>query len=87
MYSRLFVPIFIIIAVVVGVRYTLLFQAETAGANARYQKDASDIGIYLHKALLPALAVPDRAAIDSARWRRRSPPGTAACSGRPPPRR
>lgn len=66
MYSRLFVPIFIIIAMVVGVRYTLLFQAETASANARYQKDASDIGIYLHKALLPALAVPDRAAIDSA---------------------
>jgi diguanylate cyclase (GGDEF)-like protein/PAS domain S-box-containing protein len=66
MYSRLFVPIFIIIAVVVSVRYTLLFQAETASANARYQKDASDIGIYLHKSLLPALAVPDRAAIDSA---------------------
>ncbi|MBP1207127.1 diguanylate cyclase (GGDEF)-like protein/PAS domain S-box-containing protein [Duganella sp. 1411] len=64
MYSRLFVPIFIIIAMVVGVRYTLLFQGETATADARYQQDASDIGIYLHKALLPALAVPDRAALD-----------------------
>ena len=52
MYSRLFVPIFIIIAMVVGVRYTLLFQGETATADARYQQDASDIGIYLHKACL-----------------------------------
>jgi diguanylate cyclase (GGDEF)-like protein/PAS domain S-box-containing protein len=70
MYSRLFVPIFIVITLVVGVRYTLLFQAESAGANARYQQDASDIGIYLHKALTPALlpapgASPDRAALDS----------------------
>ncbi|HWW73474.1 MAG TPA: GGDEF domain-containing protein, partial [Duganella sp.] len=64
MYSRLFVPIFIIIAMVVGVRYTLLFQGETATANARYQQDASDIGIHLHKALLPALTTPDRAALD-----------------------
>lgn len=66
MYSRLFVPIFLIIAVVVGARYTLLFQGETAGANARYQKDASDIGVFLHKALLPALARPDRAALEGA---------------------
>ncbi|RFP22847.1 EAL domain-containing protein [Duganella sp. BJB488] len=64
-YSRLFVPIFLIIAVVVGLRYTLLFQSETAYANARYQKDAGELGVYLHKALLPALATPDRAALDN----------------------
>jgi len=64
-YSRLFVPIFLIIAVVVGLRYTLLFQSETAYANARYQKDAGELGVYLHKALLPALTTPDRAALDN----------------------
>ncbi|MYM93275.1 EAL domain-containing protein [Duganella vulcania] len=64
-YSRLFVPIFLIIAVVVGLRYTLLFQSETAYANARYQKDAGELGVYLHKALLPALTAPDRAALDN----------------------
>ncbi|MCU6500989.1 EAL domain-containing protein [Rugamonas sp. A1-17] len=61
----MFVPIFLIIAVVVGLRYTLLFQSETAYANARYQKDAGDLGVYLHKALLPALTTPDRAALDN----------------------
>ncbi|MCP2011541.1 EAL domain-containing protein [Duganella violaceipulchra] len=65
MYSRLFVPIFIIIAIVIGVRYSLLFQSESAYANARYQKDAGDLGVYLHKALLPALTTPDRAALDN----------------------
>ncbi|MYN15304.1 EAL domain-containing protein [Rugamonas sp. FT107W] len=64
-YSRLFFPIFLIIAVVVGLRYTLLFQSETAYANARYQKDAGELGVYLHKALLPALTTPDRAALDN----------------------
>jgi diguanylate cyclase (GGDEF)-like protein/PAS domain S-box-containing protein len=65
MYSRLFLPIFVIIAVVVGLRYTLLFQSETAYANARYQKDAGELGVYLRKALLPALTTPDRAALDN----------------------
>ncbi|MFS2006637.1 putative bifunctional diguanylate cyclase/phosphodiesterase [Duganella sp. CT11-25] len=65
MYSRLFLPIFVIIAVVVGVRYSLLLQAETSYAQARYQKDAADLGIHLHKSLLPALAAPDRAALDN----------------------
>jgi diguanylate cyclase (GGDEF)-like protein/PAS domain S-box-containing protein len=65
MYSRLFLPIFVIIAVVVGVRYSLLLQSETSYAQARYQKDAADLGIHLHKTLLPALAVPDRATLDN----------------------
>ncbi|GJJ00388.1 hypothetical protein RugamoR64_09260 [Duganella rhizosphaerae] len=65
MYSRLFVPIFLIIAIVVGVRYTLLFQSETAYADARYQRDAGELAVYLHKALLPALTTPDRATLDN----------------------
>ncbi|OEZ62656.1 phytochrome-like protein cph2 [Duganella sp. HH105] len=65
MYSRLFVPIFAVIAIVVGVRYTLLFESETEYANARYQKDAGELGVYLHKALTPALSTPDRAALDN----------------------
>jgi diguanylate cyclase (GGDEF)-like protein/PAS domain S-box-containing protein len=66
MYSRLFLPIFVIIALVVGVRYSLLLQSETSYAQARYQKDAADLGVHLQKTLQPALAGPDRAALDSA---------------------
>ena len=66
MYSRLFLPIFVLIALVVGVRYSLLLQSETALAQARYQKDADDLGVHLQKTLQPALAAPARAALDSA---------------------
>jgi diguanylate cyclase (GGDEF)-like protein/PAS domain S-box-containing protein len=64
MYSRLFLPIFVIIALVVGVRYSLLLQSETSYAQARYQKDATDLGLHLHRLLQPALAARDRAALD-----------------------
>jgi diguanylate cyclase (GGDEF)-like protein/PAS domain S-box-containing protein len=66
MYSRLFLPVFFIIATVVGVRYTLLLQSEAAYANARYQQDAHELGLYLQERLLPAIATPDRAALDNA---------------------
>jgi diguanylate cyclase (GGDEF)-like protein/PAS domain S-box-containing protein len=65
MYSRLFFPIFAIIAVVVGVRYTLLLNSETTYASARYQKDAGELVVHLHQALLPALTTPDRASLDN----------------------
>jgi diguanylate cyclase (GGDEF)-like protein/PAS domain S-box-containing protein len=64
MYSRLFLPIFVIIAAVVGLRYTLLLQSEAEYANARYQKDAGELGLYLRDRLLPAITTPDRAALD-----------------------
>ncbi|WP_229205527.1 MULTISPECIES: bifunctional diguanylate cyclase/phosphodiesterase [unclassified Duganella] len=66
MYSRLFIPIFVIIAVVVVVRYHLLLESETSYANARYQKDAGELAAHLSKTLQPALATPDRGQIDAA---------------------
>ncbi|SHN21448.1 PAS domain S-box-containing protein/diguanylate cyclase (GGDEF) domain-containing protein [Duganella sacchari] len=65
MYSRLFVPIFAIIAVVVGVRYHLMLASETGYANARYQKDAGELVAHLRKTLAPALATPDRGSLDT----------------------
>ena len=52
----------VIVAMVLGVRYSLLFASETAYANTRYHKDAGDLGVHLHQTLLPVLAAPDRAA-------------------------
>ena len=66
MYSRLFIPIFVIIAVVVGVRYHLLLESETSYANTRYQKDAGELAAHLLKYLQPALATPDRGGLDAA---------------------
>jgi diguanylate cyclase (GGDEF)-like protein/PAS domain S-box-containing protein len=65
MYSRLFLPIFLIIAIVVGVRYSMLIQTETGNANARYQREARELGNYLVTTLRPALAAADRAALDA----------------------
>jgi diguanylate cyclase (GGDEF)-like protein/PAS domain S-box-containing protein len=65
-YSRLFVPIFVIIAMVVGVRYHLLLESETSYADARYQRDAGELLAHLRKTLQPALATPDRASLDAA---------------------
>ena len=66
MYSRLFLPIFVIIAMVVGVRYHLLLDSETSYAQARYLKDAGELAAHLRKTLEPALATPDRGRIDTA---------------------
>ncbi|MTV38296.1 EAL domain-containing protein [Duganella radicis] len=65
MYSRLFLPIFVIIAVVVGVRYHLMLASETSYAQARYLKDAGELATHLRKTLQPALATPDRGSIDA----------------------
>ena len=65
-YSRLFLPIFVIIALVVGVRYSLLLTSETSTAEAIYQKDADALGAHLRKTLRPALAASDRAGLDQA---------------------
>src|SRR5476649_635023 len=65
MYSRLFVPIFFIIAAVVCVRYDLLIATESADANARYQLEAQGLSDYLSNTLAPALAPVDRAALEA----------------------
>jgi diguanylate cyclase (GGDEF)-like protein/PAS domain S-box-containing protein len=65
-YSRLFVPIFLLIALVVGVRYHLMLESETANASARYRRDADNLAAHLRKTLQPALATPDRTALDAA---------------------
>ncbi|MBA5605703.1 EAL domain-containing protein [Duganella sp. FT3S] len=64
-YSRLFLPIFVIIAVVTGVRYTLLVDGESQAAGARYRQQARELESYLSTALQPALAARDRAALDA----------------------
>ncbi|NVM76121.1 diguanylate cyclase (GGDEF)-like protein/PAS domain S-box-containing protein [Duganella sp. SG902] len=66
MYSRLFLPIFVIIAVVVGVRYHLMLKSETSYAEERYQRDAGELATHLQKTLLPILAAPDRGALETA---------------------
>ncbi|WP_343730048.1 EAL domain-containing protein [Duganella sp.] len=66
MYSRLFLPIFVIIAVVVGVRYHLMLKSETSYAETRYQRDAGELAAHLQKTLLPILAAPNRGAMDAA---------------------
>lgn len=66
MYSRLFVPIFVIIAVVVCVRYHLMVESETSYASARYQHEASELAAHLQKSLQPALQRADRASLDAA---------------------
>jgi diguanylate cyclase (GGDEF)-like protein/PAS domain S-box-containing protein len=64
-YSRLFLPIFVIIAVVTGVRYTLLIDSESQAAGARYRQQARELESYLATALQPALAARDRGALDT----------------------
>ena len=65
-YARLFMPIFVIITVVLVVRYSMLFESETMSANARYQRSASELATYLHNTLLPVVQASDRSAIDRA---------------------
>ncbi|TFW25311.1 EAL domain-containing protein [Duganella callida] len=66
MYSRLFVPVFLIIATVVGIRYSLLLKTATEHAGARYAMEADAMDAHLRKALLPLLAASDRHALDAA---------------------
>ncbi|MBB3119178.1 putative bifunctional diguanylate cyclase/phosphodiesterase [Pseudoduganella violacea] len=53
-YSRLFIPIFLIIAVVVGLRYTLLIESESASEQARYQSESQQFATWLATTLAPA---------------------------------
>jgi diguanylate cyclase (GGDEF)-like protein/PAS domain S-box-containing protein len=64
-YSRLFLPIFVIIAVVVVARYHLMLESETSYAQARYKSDAAELGAHLRKTLQPALNTPDRGSLDA----------------------
>ncbi|WP_229256159.1 EAL domain-containing protein [Duganella fentianensis] len=65
MYARMFIPVFIIIVIALSVRYSMLYGNETEYANQRYQRDASDLVTYMHKALQPSLKVRDRTALDN----------------------
>ena len=65
-YARLFLPIFVIITLVLLVRYSTMFAAETAQADTRYQHGASQMTAYLHNTLLPAVTASDRGAMDQA---------------------
>ncbi|TYQ03604.1 UNVERIFIED_ORG: PAS domain S-box-containing protein/diguanylate cyclase (GGDEF)-like protein [Zoogloea ramigera] len=62
-YARLFLPIFVIITLVLVVRYSMIFESETTSASARYQHGASELATYLHNTLRPAVQASDRAAI------------------------
>jgi len=62
-YARLFLPIFVIITLVLVVRYSIIFESETTSASARYQHGASELTTYLHNTLLPVVKTSDRAAI------------------------
>ncbi|NRR33664.1 EAL domain-containing protein [Oxalobacteraceae bacterium] len=65
-YSRWFLPIFVLVAAVVLLRYSLLIEAEAAEVNLRYTLDAQQLGDYLHNNLQAPLALHDRAALDAA---------------------
>eukprot|EP01133_Synstelium_polycarpum_P023641 gene23641-28331_t len=52
-YSRLFIPIFLLILAVSAVRYHALLDTETALANSRYQSDARQLDLYLANTVLP----------------------------------
>ncbi|WP_093552464.1 putative bifunctional diguanylate cyclase/phosphodiesterase [Pseudoduganella namucuonensis] len=96
-YSRLFIPIFAVIAVVIGARYSLLIETESADARLRYEERAAQLAANL-AATLPELtgrsgqaaaaallnrAFERNADLAHARWRREDGPDLAAA---PPPR-
>jgi len=62
-YSRLFVPIFFIIAAIVGLRYTLLLESSVAHAGQRYRTDAQQLAQHLAATLKPLERERDDAAI------------------------
>jgi len=61
-YSRLFIPIFLLIAVVVCVRYSLMIDAESSNARGSFEQDARQTGAALAALLTPAALQHDRAA-------------------------
>ncbi len=52
-YPRLFIPVFFLVTTVFSVRYTFLFQSETASAKAQYQAEAQQLAHYLAATLEP----------------------------------
>ncbi|MYN07273.1 putative bifunctional diguanylate cyclase/phosphodiesterase [Pseudoduganella aquatica] len=52
-YARLFVPIFLLVTIIISVRYTLLTESESAAARQRYEVEAQQLGQYLAAALRP----------------------------------
>jgi len=61
-YSRLFIPIFVLITLVVCVRYTLMMGAESRDARSSLQQDARQTTAALSAMLEPVAARGDRAA-------------------------
>ncbi|CDG85154.1 putative bifunctional diguanylate cyclase/phosphodiesterase [Janthinobacterium agaricidamnosum] len=55
-YSRLFIPISLLILVVSAIRYDLLIKNETDNADTRYQSEARELGKYVAGTLLPLAA-------------------------------
>ncbi|MET3132379.1 diguanylate cyclase (GGDEF)-like protein [Oxalobacteraceae bacterium GrIS 1.11] len=55
-YSRLFFPVFVLIVVVSGVRYTVLIDNETANAKALYETEAQQVGRYLASTMTSTLS-------------------------------
>jgi diguanylate cyclase (GGDEF)-like protein/PAS domain S-box-containing protein len=97
-YSRLFIPIFLLIAVVVCVRYSLMIEAESGNARSSFERDARQASAALSALLEPLAAQGDHAGVvrmlaqglrmneDLARvqWVDRSGRVLAEASGAPP---
>jgi diguanylate cyclase (GGDEF)-like protein/PAS domain S-box-containing protein len=62
-YTRLFIPIFVLVAVIVGVRYRLMLESESATARMRYQVEARQLGQFLAASLKPLVREADPAAV------------------------
>jgi diguanylate cyclase (GGDEF)-like protein/PAS domain S-box-containing protein len=63
-YSRLFIPIFLLIAVVVCVRYSLMLGAESDNARASFEQDARQTAAALAVLIEPIAARSDRGAAE-----------------------
>ena len=71
-YSRLFIPILLLILSVSAIRYHALLDTEAALANARYRSDARQLDLYLANTVLPLAVRTDVALQDSVRQALRS---------------
>ena len=66
-YSRLFIPVLLLILIVSAVRYHILFNAETNAAAASYQYEARQLNLYLANTVLPqAVRTSDAASVQQA---------------------
>jgi len=62
-YARLFIPIFLLIALVVAVRYTLMVHSESANARSSFERDARQTAAALAASLDPLAARGDQAGV------------------------